>query len=96
LLIWLAKNHTERIAIATVVGTEGSTPRETGAKMAILPHGQVIGSIGGGCAEAEVMQKAINIIRNGGYFLQTIDLTDAAEEDGMVCGGTMKILIEAF
>jgi xanthine dehydrogenase accessory factor len=101
LLAWLA-NHAnstngraEKAALATVVETEGSTPREAGAKMAILPAGQTIGSIGGGCSEAEVMRKAIDIIREGGYCLLDIDLTDSAEEDGMVFGGTMKVLIEA-
>jgi xanthine dehydrogenase accessory factor len=63
--------------------------------MAILPTGQIIGSIGGGCSEAEVMRKAIDIIRDGGYCIVDVDLTDAAEEDGMVCGGAMKVLIEA-
>jgi len=95
LLGFLARKHSERFAIATVVETEGSTPREAGAKMAVLPHGQVIGSIGGGCSEAEVMLKAVDITRKGGYSLLNVDMTDSAEEDGMVCGGTMKVLIEA-
>jgi xanthine dehydrogenase accessory factor len=99
LLTWLAnfvaKERAEKAALATVVETEGSTPREAGAKMAILQTGQIIGSIGGGCSEAEVMRKAMDIIRDGGYCLYDIDLTDSAEEDGMVCGGTMKVLIEA-
>jgi xanthine dehydrogenase accessory factor len=95
LLTWLAANSGEQIALATVVKAEGSTPRETGAKMAILPHGQTIGSIGGGCAEAEVIRKAIDIIQYGGHCLIDIDLTDTAEEDGMVCGGVMKVLLEA-
>jgi xanthine dehydrogenase accessory factor len=95
LLTWLAKN-TERAAIATVVETDGSTPREAGAKMAILPHGQTIGSIGGGCAEADVTLKAADIIRDGGYCVIDIDLTDTAEEDGMACGGVMKVLLEAL
>ena len=94
-LEWLAGKSSQPSAVATVVETEGSTPRKTGAKMLILPQGQLIGSIGGGCAEAEVIRKAMDIIRDGGYYLMNIDLTDSAEEDGMVCGGTMKVLIEA-
>ena len=96
LFSWLANGAQTRTAIATVISTEGSAPREAGAKMAILPHGQTIGSIGGGCSEAEVMRKAIDIIRDGGYSLIDIDMTDSAEEDGMVCGGMMKVMIEAF
>ena len=82
-------------AIVTVVSTEGSTPRGTGAKMIVLLHGQTFGSIGGGCTEAEVTIKARDIIRDGGYCLLDLDLTDSAEQDDMVCGGHMKVLIEA-
>ena len=92
---WLSGEGGKTAALATVVYTEGSTPRETGAKMAILPHGKTIGSIGGGCAEADVVQKSISIVRDGGYCLMDVDLTDSAEEDGMVCGGLMKVLVEA-
>jgi len=96
LLAWLAEGRTEKAALATVVHTQGSTPREIGAKMAILESGGSIGSIGGGCAEAEVMKKARECMQNGGHCLVDIDLTDAAEEDGMVCGGAMKVLVEAL
>jgi xanthine dehydrogenase accessory factor len=100
LLAWLAQNAAPEAgsgnaALATVVATQGSTPRKTGAKMAILAQGQILGSIGGGCAEAKVIQKAMDIIRDGGHCLVDIDLADTAEEDGMVCGGSMKVLIEA-
>jgi len=94
LLEWLAKRQTEEAALETVVSTDGSTPREIGAKMAVLAHGPVIGSIGGGCAEAEVIQKARNVMQNGAFCVMDIDMTDSAEEDGMVCGGIMKVLIE--
>jgi len=94
LLRALAGNRGEPAALATVTGTDGSTPCEAGAKMLVLPHGQIVGSIGGGCAEAEVMQKAADIIQNGGFCLMEVDLTDSAEEDGMVCGGTMSVMIE--
>ena len=94
LFSWLSGEVEETAALVTVLYTEGSTPRETGAKMAVLSHGRTIGSIGGGCAEAEVIQKSINIIRDGGHCLMNVDLTDSAEDDGMVCGGTMKVLIE--
>jgi xanthine dehydrogenase accessory factor len=91
---WLAKNNETAAAMVTVIASEGSTPRETGAKMLVLPWGDIIGSIGGGCAEADVIGDARDIIREGGYCLKQIDLTDSAEEDGMVCGGIMHVLIE--
>lgn len=93
-LEYLAANR-EPKAVVTVIETKGSTPRGTGAKMAVSPIGQVTGSIGGGCSEAAVIRDAIAIIGTGRYKLMDIDLTgEVAESDGMVCGGTMKVLIE--
>lgn len=62
--------------------------------MAVLDDGRIIGSIGGGCAEAEIMRDARRILSEGGYCRRIVDLTDAAEENGMVCGGIMDVLIE--
>lgn len=93
-LRYLAENH-EPKAVVTVIETKGSTPRGTGAKMAVSPLGKVTGSIGGGCSEAAVIQDAVRIIGTGRYQLVDIDLTgEVAESDGMVCGGTMKVLVE--
>ena len=93
-LEYLAENHDPK-AIVTVIETKGSTPRGTGAKMAVSPIGKVTGSIGGGCSEAAVIQDAVKIIGTGRYRLFDIDLTgEVAESDGMVCGGTMRVLIE--
>lgn len=93
-LAYLAENHDPK-AIVTVVETKGSTPRGTGAKMSVSPLGKVTGSIGGGCSEAAVIQDAVRIIGTGKYQLFDIDLTgEVAESDGMVCGGTMRVLIE--
>jgi xanthine dehydrogenase accessory factor len=96
LVTWLADEKNDADALITVVGTRGSTPREAGAKMAVSYEGASVGTIGGGCAEAGIVQDARSVIRNGGYSLKTVDLTDSAEEDGMVCGGSMTILIEAL
>ncbi|MDR1044789.1 MAG: XdhC family protein [Candidatus Adiutrix sp.] len=94
-LKWLAENPGEESALVTVVATRGSCPREAGARMVVRPYGQIIGSIGGGCAEAAVIRQALAVIGGGAYDLLEIDLTDSAEEDGMVCGGLMKVLLEA-
>jgi xanthine dehydrogenase accessory factor len=67
--------------------------------MAVFRDGGVAGTIGGGCAEADVLRDARDLAQNAtdtGYLFRTVDLTDSAEEDGMVCGGTMEILIEAM
>ena len=93
-LRYLAENH-EPKAIVTVIETKGSTPREAGAKMAVSPLGKVTGSIGGGCSEGAVIRDAVRIIGTGRYQIVDIDLTgEVAESDGMVCGGTMKVLVE--
>jgi xanthine dehydrogenase accessory factor len=92
----LARDDCEEAAVVTVLSADGSTPREAGAKMAVFRDGRTAGSIGGGCAEADVIRDAIDVIDTGGFRLKTIDMTDSAEEDGMVCGGRMEVLIEAF
>jgi len=81
-------------ALITILGTSGSVPRETGAKMSMSYEGSIIGTIGGGCAESGVMQDARTLIREGGWRAMTVDMTDTAEEDGMVCGGQMIVLLE--
>lgn len=96
LLEWLSENNEEGYALATIISTNGSTPREKGAKMAILKNGQIVGSIGGGCAEAEVIRRALTVMEKQNYCIMDIDMTDSAEEDGMVCGGNMKVLVEAL
>jgi len=53
----------ETLAVATIVATKGSTPREVGAKMVITPWGEILGTIGGGCGEADVRREAIEVIR---------------------------------
>ncbi|NLM46892.1 MAG: xanthine dehydrogenase [Firmicutes bacterium] len=97
LLQELAAGGDRTKAIATVVATKGSVPRREGAKMLVFPDGSLLGSIGGGCAESEVIREALTILAIGGCKLHHLDLTgEVAEEMGMVCGGTMDVLIEAW
>ena len=90
----LAERGEAADALITILETHGSVPRETGAKMSMSYDGSIIGTIGGGCAESGLMQEARAIIREGGWRLVTVDMTDTAEQDGMVCGGQMTVLIE--
>ncbi|MDR0852428.1 MAG: XdhC family protein [Clostridiales Family XIII bacterium] len=92
---WLAGCGDEADALITILETHGSVPRDTGAKMAMTYEGKTINTIGGGCAESDVMQQARTVIREGGFRILTVDMTDTAEEDGMVCGGTMQVLVES-
>ena len=95
-LEYLSENSDPK-AIVTVIETKGSTPRGAGAKMAVSPLGKVTGSIGGGCSEAAIIRDAIDIIGTETYKIAEIDMTgDVAENDGMVCGGVMRVLIEDY
>lgn len=85
----------EPAAVVTVMSTKGSTPRGAGAKMVVNRYGIIYGSIGGGCAEKDVINQAIRLIGTGEYQTVKLDLTgDIAESEGMVCGGIMHILLE--
>lgn len=85
----------EQAALVTVVSTEGSTPQKAGAKMLVHADGSLVGTIGGGCLEAEMTQRARQAIQDGRVQLASYDLTaEEAGEDGLVCGGRMQILIE--
>ena len=85
----------ETVATATVVTTQGSTPREVGAKMVIRPTGETVGTIGGGCGEAEIWQAAMDALKDGRRRLVTLDLTgDITLDTEMVCGGVMSVFID--
>ncbi|MCC5908901.1 MAG: XdhC family protein [Clostridiaceae bacterium] len=93
----IVKEKEDPKALATIISTKGSVPRKAGAKMIVYPDGRTIGSIGGGCSEAAVITVARDVILNKGYIIQHVDMTgDIAEEEGMVCGGTMEVLIESL
>jgi xanthine dehydrogenase accessory factor len=81
--------------LATIVQTKGSTPRELGAKIVYIADGRSLGSIGGGCSEAEVRRAALDLLQSGGSRLVRADLTGTAEESGMVCGGIMDVFVES-
>ena len=94
----LSQEDSERRAIVTVTSTKGSTPRGAGAKMIVWPGGKFLGSIGGGCSEGDVIVAARDLIDDEEAFItMEVDMTgDVAKEEGMVCGGTMNVLIEVW
>ena len=82
-------------AYCTVVETNGSTPQKPGAKLLILPSLENIGTLGGGCVEAEAKQQAIDSISKGDCQLLEFQLdNDYGWDDGLICGGQMKIFID--
>src|SRR4051812_26451164 len=80
-----------------VVETKGSTPQKAGARMLVELDGGQVGTLGGGCVEAEVKQKAIRRLGREGAELHSFILDhDYAWADGLICGGKMVILAEAL
>ena len=93
----LTKEDSNKKAIITIISSKGSVPRKAGAKMILWSDGKIIGSIGGGCSEGAVLVTGHEVIRNGVYQTQRVDMTgEVAEDAGMVCGGIMDVLIEPF
>jgi xanthine dehydrogenase accessory factor len=92
-----ATGRQERVVVATVAHTRGSTPQRRGAKMLFFQDGGVAGTVGGGCIEAEVWAEAKEAMRTGQSALHHFSLTaDEASEEGMVCGGTMDIFVDVI
>lgn len=90
------KNNGVAAALATIVQTTGSTPREVGAKMILCADGTTYGSVGGGCGENRVRSTALRgILTTKEPQLVEIDLTDdLGTKGGDVCGGKMWIFVE--
>jgi xanthine dehydrogenase accessory factor len=81
-------------ALATVVQTQGSVPRQSGSKMLIWPDGQIIGTVGGGQMEARVIDEGRAAIRDGQTRFLSYNLADLASGDPGICGGTVQVFIE--
>jgi xanthine dehydrogenase accessory factor len=80
-----------------VVETRGSTPQKAGAAMLVFPDGSQRGTLGGGCVEAEVKQRALSVLAQDGAQpeLLTFCLDDNyGWDDGLICGGRMSIVAE--
>ena len=77
-----------------VYETSGSTPVKSGSYMVVDANTSTAGTIGGGCSESAVMRQAYYLIGTGEHKCVTIDMSnDIAAQEGMVCGGQMKVLL---
>lgn len=82
-------------ALATIVSTRGSTPRKVGARMIVDPDQGLVGTVGGGCGEAEVIESAHRVIETGTPERVRVDLTeDFTTWSPAVCGGVMDVFVE--
>jgi xanthine dehydrogenase accessory factor len=79
-------------AIATIVECRGSSPQKQGAKMLVRDDGSLMGTLGGGCLEADVVQAALMAIKDGNPLTLPFELTE--RKGGLVCGGTVLVYIE--
>lgn len=81
-------------ALALIAGTKGSSPQRTGAKALFFPDGKIIGTLGGGCLEAEVQARALAALKTGvaEEFSMVLD-HDFGWDDGLICGGSVKGVI---
>jgi xanthine dehydrogenase accessory factor len=85
----------ESFAVATIFDNIGSAPRTNGAKMLVRADGSTVGSIGGGCLEADTIRLALETSSARQTLIQSFDLTsrDVAGTD-MICGGKGEVLID--
>lgn len=84
-----------RGAVATIVNVRGSIPSFKTAKMLVRDDGSIVGTIGGGCVEAEVWQAAREVMESERPKTLSFDLNNDPKYDtGLVCGGTLEIFIE--
>ena len=87
----------EPVALCTVVAARGSTPQAAGARMLLLGDGRTVGTLGGGCVEAEVRQQAIKLLHARTSKLLTFKLDhDYGWDDGLICGGSMDIFVQTL
>ena len=84
----------ERVVLGLISGVKGSSPQKVGAKALFYPDGRIEGTLGGGCLEAEIQQRAIQSLHTG--RASTFDLLldhDFGWDDGLICGGKVVGLI---
>jgi xanthine dehydrogenase accessory factor len=87
----------ERVVLCIVVATRGSTPQEKGAKMLVVGDGRTFGTLGGGCVEAEVRKRAVELLSENVSKLLDFHLDhDYGWDDGLICGGVMEIFVQVI
>ena len=92
--LWI-ESH-QKVALATVIGTWGSSPCQIGSKMIVDEKGHFLGSVSGGCVEANVINECLELIKNKNPF-KKIHFTvqdENAWSVGLACGGELVVFIE--
>ena len=92
---WLQQG--ERVALAPVTATWGSSPRPPGSQLAVTASGRMAGSVSGGCIEGAVAEAAQSAIAGVGPQLLDFGVSnERAWEVGLACGGKLKVFVEAL
>lgn len=89
-----AQREGKPAALATVIETQGSVPRQAGSKMLVWPDGEIVGTVGGGQMEAYVIREAQAALQDGQTRVLTYNLSDLGAGDPGVCGGTVRVFVE--
>jgi xanthine/CO dehydrogenase XdhC/CoxF family maturation factor len=90
-----ASREGREAVLATIVSAKGSTPRGIGSRMLIELDRGLVGTVGGGCGEAQVIECAKQVFESGRSDIVRVDLTeDLFTWSPAVCGGVFDVLIE--
>jgi xanthine/CO dehydrogenase XdhC/CoxF family maturation factor len=92
-LRWLVVGH--GVALATVVRTSGSAPRQMGSHIAVRDDGLFAGSVSAGCVEGAIIEEAQAALKDGRHRSLTFGVSDDnVMSSGLLCGGEIEILVE--
>ena len=91
-------NANQKVVLATVIQTWGSSPRPTGSRMIINEKGDFSGSVSGGCVESAVVRESVSLIKDNKPFkkLEFKVSNESAWEIGLACGGEIAVYLEQF
>ena len=89
-------NADQKVVLATVIQTWGSSPRPTGSRMIVNENGDFSGSVSGGCVESAVVRECIGILKENKLFkkIEFKVSNESAWEVGLACGGEIAVYIE--
>lgn len=89
------REQDKSVALATVIQTWGSSPRQEGAKMAISEDGEITGSVSGGCVESAVAEAGLDVLKDGvPQYLHFGVADETAWSVGLACGGSLDVFVE--
>lgn len=91
----------DRLVLATIIKKTGSAPRGTASKMAVYPDGHIVGTMGGGRGEADIIKLAVKQLKDGGSFsVQHVDMTASGNLSDLgselICGGEVDVMLETI